>query len=315
MKIAIVGCGAMGSVYAALLASAGNDVLAIDPWEAHVNAIVREGLRVEGASGDRTVRIRALTRAPEERMDLAIVASKAAHVAGAAQEARKLLGPDTVVLTIQNGLGSADTVAEIVGADRLAVGIAAAFGASVRSPGHVHHNGMEVVRMGPYAGLAVDRLERVAAVWREAGFRAEAVPDVAAMQWEKLICNVAYSAPCALTGLTIGEVMDDPGVGAVSRGAAQEAWRVALARGIAVSVQDPVEHVRAFGARIPHAKPSVLLDHEERRQSEIDVINGAIPREAAKAGMEAPVNAMITTLVKGKERTFVRSSADEIADD
>jgi 2-dehydropantoate 2-reductase len=308
MKIGVVGCGAMGSVYAGLLADAGNDVLAIDPWRAHVEAISSAGLRVEGASGERTVRLRALTHAPAEPMDLVIVACKAAHVAGAAREAQRLTGADTVVLTIQNGLGSADTVAEIVGADRLAVGIAAAFGASIRAPGHAHHNGMEIVRMGAYSSLAPDRLERVAAVWRDAGFKAEAVENVAVMQWEKLICNVAYSGPCTLTGLTIGEVMDDPDVGPISRAAAVEAWTVARALGVAITVRDAVAHVRAFGARIPHAKPSVLLDHEAQRPSEIDVINGAIPREAAKAGTEAPVNAMLTALVKGRERTFGRSA-------
>jgi 2-dehydropantoate 2-reductase len=314
MKIAIVGCGAMGSVYAALFAAAGEKVLAVDPWAAHIEAITQNGLRVEGASGDRTVRLRAERSAPQEEMDLVILACKAAQVRAGAREASRLLGPRTVVLTIQNGLGSADTVAEAVGAERLAVGIAAAFGASVRAPGHVHHNGMEVVRMGAYADLEFERVDAVARVWQRAGFRAEAVRDVAAMQWEKLICNVAYSAPCALTGLTIGEVMDDPHVGPVSRAAASEAWQVARARKVAISVTDPIEHVRAFGARIPRAKPSVLLDLEARRESEIDVINGAIPREAAKAGLHAPVNATLAALVKGRERTFTQAG-DDIADD
>lgn len=304
MRIGVVGCGAMGSVYTGLLAAAGNEVLVVDPWEAHVQAIDANGLRVEGASGNRVVRVRAVTAAPEEPMELVIVAAKAAQVATAAQEVRRLLGPDTVVLTIQNGLGSADTVAEAVGAERLAVGIAAAFGASLRGPGHAYHHGMEMVRMGAYAGLDETRVEAVAALWRAAGFKAEAVSDIAAMQWEKLICNVAYSAPCALTGLTMGQVRDDPDIGPMSRAAATEAWQVARARGVAISVADPVAHVRAFGARIPNAKPSVLLDHEIKRSSEIDVINGAVPREAAKVGMNAPVNATLTALVKRKERNF-----------
>jgi 2-dehydropantoate 2-reductase len=126
------------------------------------------------------------------------------------------------------------------------------------------------------------------------------------MQWEKLICNVAYSGLSALTGMTVGEIMDNPGIGAVSRAAATEAWRIGKLCGVAIDVADPVTHVRAFGTRVYRAKPSVLLDHEIKRPSEIDVINGAIPREAAKLGAEAPVNATITALVKEKERTFVR---------
>lgn len=311
MKIAIVGCGAMGSVYAGLLASAGNSVVVVDRWPEHVAAIRRGGLRVEGASGDRTVRVEAYGEPPPEAMDLVIVATKAAQIAQGAQDAKAMLGEDTVVLTIQNGLGSADVVAAAVGADRLLVGIAAAFGASLRAPGHARHEGMAAIRMGPYGGtsarsesMAAVRAGIVAAAWRDAGFHAESVADVLAMQWEKLICNVAYSAPCALTGMTVGAVMDDPDIGPISRAAAVEALVVARARGIAIAVDDAVAHVRAFGARIPDARPSVLLDHEKRRRSEIDVINGAIPVQAARCGMEAPVNATLTALVKQRERTF-----------
>ncbi|MEO7937861.1 MAG: 2-dehydropantoate 2-reductase, partial [Burkholderiaceae bacterium] len=236
----------------------------------------------------------------------------AAQIAQAAQDARAMLGARTLVLTIQNGLGSADVVAQAVGGDRLLVGVAAAFGASLRAPGHARHEGMAAIRMGAYAGdpataptgLAATHADAIATVWREAGFNAQAVTDVLAMQWEKLICNVAYSAPCALTGMTVGQAMDDPEIGAVSRAAAVEALQVARARGVAVSVTDAVEHVRAFGARIPDARPSVLLDHVNRRVSEIDVINGAIPRQAALCGMQAPVNATLTALVKQREQAF-----------
>lgn len=304
MNIAIVGCGAMGSVYAGLLASSGNRVVAIDPWPEHVRAIGTQGLRVEGASGDRVVRLQASVEPPREPMDLIIIATKAMHTAEAAQDAQAMLGPQTLVLTIQNGLGSADLVAEQLGAERLLVGVAAAFGASIRAPGHVRHEGMAAVRMGPYAGASAAQAESVAAVWRAAGFNASAEADVRAVQWEKLICNVAYSAPCALTGWTVGQVMDDPDIGPLSRAAATEAWQIARARGVAIQVEDPVAHVRAFGARIPDARPSVLLDHDKRRRSEIDVINGAIPREAARCGLQAPVNATLTALVKQRERDF-----------
>jgi 2-dehydropantoate 2-reductase len=302
MRVAIIGCGAMGSIYAGLLAADGNDVLAVDTYGDHVRAINRDGLRVSGASGDRTVAVRAFTRAPEEEtVDLVIIAVKAAHAGVAGASARNLLGPDTLVLTIQNGLGSAAAVAGAVGAHRLIVGVAQGFGASLREPGHAHHNDMKAIRMGAYEDLSVDSVERIAAVWRSAGFDAEAVHDIAAMQWEKLICNVAYSAVCALTGRTIGEVMDDPQLGPISRAAATEAWSVARARGIAIEVEDPVTLVREFAARMPKAKPSVLLDIEAGRISEVDVINGAVPREAAEVDMAAPVNATLTGLVKALE--------------
>lgn len=304
MKIAVIGCGAMGSIYAARLATAGNDVLAIDRHEPSIERIGRDGLRVTGPGYDRVVPLRASTTAPDEPMDLIVLAVKAADVTVGARQALPMLGPATPVLTIQNGLGSAETVAGIVGAERVAVGIASGFGASRVAPGHVHHNAMRAMRFGAHSSLPHATVETIARAWTDAGFDAAAVTDIAAMQWEKLICNAAYSAPCALTGMTVGQVMDDPEMAPVSRAAASEAWTVARASGIAVAVTDPVAHVRAFGAQMPDAKPSALLDHEARRVSEIDVINGAVPRQGARVGVAAPVNATLTALIKAIERQW-----------
>lgn len=304
MKIAVIGCGAMGSIYAARLATAGNDVLAIDRHQPSIERISRDGLRVTGPGYDRVVPLRASTTAPDEPMDLIVLAVKAADVTVGARQALPMLGPATPVLTIQNGLGSAETVAGIVGAERVAVGIASGFGASRVAPGHVHHNAMRAMRFGAHSSLPHATVETFARAWTDAGFDAAAVTDIAAMQWEKLICNAAYSAPCALTGMTVGQVMDDPEMAPVSRAAATEAWTVARASGIAVAVTDPVAHARAFGAQMPDAKPSALLDHEARRVSEIDVINGAVPRQGARVGVAAPVNATLTALIKAIERQW-----------
>lgn len=306
MKIAVIGCGAMGSIYAGRLAAAGNDILAVDRSPLHVEAIAAHGLRISGPQPEQVVAMRAATDTPTEPMDLVVLAVKAADVAAGAAQALPLLGEHTPVVTIQNGLGSADTVAGIVGADRVAVGIASGFGASRPAPGHVHHNAMRAVRFGAYAALPLSVVEDIARVWSEAGLDAAAVSDIAAMQWEKLICNVAYSAPCALTGMTVGQVMDDDtAMGPVSRAAATEAWAVARAAGVGIGVTDPVEHVRAFGAQMPDAKPSALLDHQARRASEIDVINGAVVRRAAQVGESAPVNSTLTALVKAVERQWI----------
>jgi 2-dehydropantoate 2-reductase len=310
MKIAVIGCGAMGSIYAARLAAAGNDVLAIDRDQPSIDQMNRHGLRVTGPGTDQVVPLRASTTAPAEAMDLIVLAVKAANVKAAAQQALPMLGPATPVLTIQNGLGSAETVAGIVGDQRVAVGIASGFGAARVAPGHVHHNAMRAMRFGAYSSLPRATVESIAQAWTDAGFDAAAVTDIAAMQWEKLICNAAYSAPCALTGMTVGQVMDDPEMGPVSQAAATEAWTVARTSGIAVAVADPVAHVRAFGAGMPDAKPSALLDHEARRVSEIDVINGAVPRQGARVGVAAPVNATLTALVKSVERQWDTGELD-----
>jgi len=304
-RVAIVGCGAMGSVYAALMASAGHEVHAVTLWPDHAGAMARNGLRVEGASGDRTVRLHAATSTDGIGLcDLVIIATKAFDVEAAARSALPLLSSGTVVQTIQNGLGSAERVASIVGADLLAVGVVGGFGASLRAPGHVHHNGMEMVRFGAYAGLPRARLEASAAIWESAGFKVALFDDLKRMVWEKLIMNVTFSGTCCLTGLTIGEVMRDEDAWHVARGCAEEAVAVARALGIRLEVGDPIEHIRHLGGRIPGARPSMLLDHLARRRSEIDVINGSIPREGRKAGVATPVNDTVVALVKAREAGF-----------
>jgi 2-dehydropantoate 2-reductase len=303
VKIAIVGTGAMGSVYAALLASAGHEIWAIDSWREHVDAIRATGLRVEGASGDRTVRVRATTDPREAgACDLVILATKAMHVAAAAESAKTLLDEHSVVLSIQNGLGGPATAANVLGRDRVLVGVVGGFGASMRAPGHAHHNGMEFVRLGELDGPITPRLQRVADVWRGAGFRVLLFDDIHQLVWEKLICNCAYSGPCGVSEQTIGEAIDDPGLWRISAACASEAFAVARAKGVTLAFDDPVAYVRAFGLKIPKARPSVLLDLLARRKTEIDVINGAIPRVGAEVDVTAPVNDTIAALILAKER-------------
>jgi 2-dehydropantoate 2-reductase len=295
----------MGSVYAGLLGDAGNEVWAIDIWQAHIDAIRATGLRVEGASGDRVVKINATNDPADVGIaDLVIIATKAMHVEAAANSAEVLVGPNTTVLAIQNGLGSAEKVANVLGEAKVAVGVVGGFGASVRAPGHVHHNGWEFVRIGEIVGPVTARVTRVADVWRQAGFKVRAYDDIDKLVWEKLICNVCYSGTCAVLERTIGEVIEDLHAWKVASGCALEAYEVARARGIALDIEEPVRYVRDFGVKIPHARPSMLLDHMAGRKSEIDVINGAIPPAARAVNLAAPYNEVITALVKAKEDRF-----------
>jgi 2-dehydropantoate 2-reductase len=305
MKIGIVGTGAMGSVYAGILGDAGNEVWAIDTWQEHIDAIRAKGLRVEGASGDRVVKVNATSDATGVgAVDLVIIATKAMHVEAAAESAKALIGPDTTVLTIQNGLGSAEKVARALGEEKVTIGVVGGFGASIKAPGHAHHYGWELVRLGELNGPVTSRLERVAKIWRDAGFKVRTYDYIDQLVWEKLICNVCYSGPCAVLEWTIGEVIDDETAWAVASRCALEAYNVARTRGISLEIEDAVQYVREFGLKIPKARPSVLLDHMARRVSEIDVINGAIPMAASAVGLEAPYNEVITALVKAKEARF-----------
>lgn len=303
MRIAIVGTGATGSVYAGLLGDAGHEVWAVDRWQEHVSAIRERGLRVSGASGDRVVRISAVVDPREVGpVDLVVIATKARDVSAAARASLALLGADTIVLPIQNGLGSRDQVAGVVGAERVIAGVIGGFGASVLEPGHVHHHGMELVRLGEAFGPVSERVERVAEAWRAAGFTVQTYDDIDQLVWEKLICNVAFSATCAVTGLTIGGVLEDASAWSVARGCAAEADAVARARGVALSFDDPIAWVHDFGQAIPGARPSMLLDVLAGRPSEVDVINGAIPPLAESLGLSAPVNTTVTALVHALER-------------
>jgi 2-dehydropantoate 2-reductase len=128
--------------------------------------------------------------------------------------------------------------------------------------------------------------------------------DIHKMIWEKLICNCTYSGPCALTNLRVGEVQASPSAWSIAAGCAAEAYQVARAIGIALDFDDPVRYVKAFGEKIPNARPSMLLDHMAGKRAEIDNINGAIPREGAKVGIATPINSVVVALLRAKESGF-----------
>ncbi len=306
MKIAIVGAGAMGSIYAGLFAEAGHEVWAIDIWRDHVDAINRDGLRVEGASGDRVVTgIRATANTAEAgECDLYVLATKAAGVGPAAEAIAPLMGPESIVLTIQNGLGAGERIARFMPTDCVLLGVADGFGASMRGPGHVHHNAMNLIRIGEMNGGLTERLERITGIWREAGFNARAFADIEQLIWGKYICNVAFSGPCTVFDYTLGELMADPAAWEIARGCAREVAALAAARKIAVDYGDPAEYIDAFGRRMPAARPSMLLDHHAGRRSEIDAINGMAVELGRELGIPTPYNEVLTAIIRHREKSF-----------
>ena len=180
----------------------------------------------------------------------------------------------------------------------MAVGVAGGFGASIVAPGHAHHHGFELVRLGERRGPVTSRIEAAADVWRGAGFNVRTFDDVRRLVWEKLVCNVAFSGTCTVLGWTIGEVLGDEDAWSVAAGCAVEAFAVGRAAGVGFDFDDPIAYVRDFGSKIPGAKPSMLLDLEAGRRLEIDFINGAIPRVGREVGVAAPVNETVTALVR-----------------
>lgn len=311
MKIAVIGVGAMGSIYAALLAAAGHEVWAVDTWADHLEAIRTKGLRVEGASGDRTVKsIKTTTNMADlAGAGLFILATKASGVGPAAKAIAPYCGVETPVLTIQNGLGAGERIAEFLPAGHVLIGVADGFGASMKGPGHAHHNNMKLIRIGEMKGGLTPRVERIAQVWRDAGFNVQAYSDVIQLVWEKFIVNVTFSAPCTAFGCTIEELMADPERWRIAKAAMREAYELGLRRGVKFSIGDPDDYVTRFGQAMPKARPSMLLDHLARKRSEIDAINGMVSVVGREVGLPTPCNDVLAAVVRAREATFAAGAA------
>jgi 2-dehydropantoate 2-reductase len=306
MKIAIFGVGAMGSLYAGLMAEAGHDVWAVDIWQAHVDAINQSGLRLEGASGNRVVTgIHATSNASDVgECDLYVLATKASGVGPAAQKIAPLMRPQSMLITIQNGLGAGERIAEFMDTNRVLLGVADGFGASMKGPGHVHHSAMNLIRVGEMNGGMSDRLQRITSVWQEAGFNAKAFEDIDQLIWGKYICNVAFSGPCTVFDRTLGELMADPASWAIALGCALEVQALGQARNIAFNFDDPIEYITAFGNKMLDARPSMLLDHHAKRPSEIDAINGMAVELGKQLGIPTPYNEVLTAVIRQREAEF-----------
>ena len=212
MKIAIVGTGAMGSVYASLLGKAGHEVWAIDTWQEHIDAIADSGLACQ--RGQRQLRRR---QPPRRRLtgDAGPATSGSSPPRRPTSTRRprrwrRCCEPDSVVMAFQNGLGAGERVAHRIPDAHIIIGIAEGFGSSIPEPGHVHHEGMRLIRIGEMHGGLSDRVQVIEQAGRDAGFNVPAFADVHLMIWEKFLCNVTLSAPCAAFDVTVGELMANP---------------------------------------------------------------------------------------------------------
>jgi 2-dehydropantoate 2-reductase len=306
MKIAIVGTGAMGSVYAGLLGKAGHEVWAIDIWQEHIDAIAGSGLAVSGASGTFVVDSLHVGSAPADAgtCDVWVIATKAADVDAAAAAIAPLLEPDTMVMAFQNGLGAGERVARRIPESHIVIGIAEGFGSSIPEPGHVHHEGMRLIRIGEMNGGLTPRLERITQAWDDAGFNVRAFADVPLMIWEKFLCNVTLSAPCAVFDVTVGELMANPETWDVALGCTAEAYRLGLAMGVEFPFEDPLRYVTEFAGTIPNSSPSMRLDQLAGRRSEVDVINGQVVTLSREHGLSAPYNETLCAVLRRREAAF-----------
>jgi 2-dehydropantoate 2-reductase len=304
MRICVVGCGAVGSLFAANLSLLDDvEVWAFDVSQPHVDAINANGLRLSGA-GEVVGRPRATSDATElPSCDFGIVATKAMHTE-AAVAATAAAFRDGAVASVQNGIGNEETIARHV--PRVIRGTTFPAG-KILEPGHVQWDVKGDTTFGPFEPrpAGVEEVERLADACTRAGMPATAVPDARGPQWRKVIFNASTNPVGALTGLTHGRVCEDPALRALVSGLVDEGKAVAAAQEIVLDA-DPealIDHAAKPEVAYDH-KASMLQDVEARRQTEIDYLNGGIVRFGQEHGVPTPLNEAITALVKGVERSW-----------
>ena len=299
MKIAVVGAGAMGSLFGALLAEAGNEVYLYDVWVEHVQAVNRKGVSVEREASTRQVKLAATTD-PKQigQAELVIVFVKSTRTRQAAETAQQIAGADGTVLTLQNGMGNADVIAEFIAPERILAGTTS-HGATMLGPGRIRHAGIGPTTIGTWADSpqGLQRAKKFADFFNQAGIETRATEDVRSVVWNKLLINIGINAITALTGIKNGQLLDLEVTRRLSRAAVTEAMAVARAQGVDVypdAVQRVFQVAEATGAN----RSSMGQDVDHRRQTEISTINGFIVREAERLGLNAPVNETLTTLIE-----------------
>ena len=299
MEITILGAGAMGSLFGGLLAEAGHDVTLVDVDDAHLEKIRHDGLRLRTDAGERVVQELRVSR-PEHAThapDLVIVFTKTMHTSAALASARALLGPHTVVLSLQNGLGNVERLAQFVARDRIMVGVTT-WPADKAGAAQVSSHGAGVVRMMNADGAETLGLKRTVDALNSAGLHSTADPDVWAAIWEKVAFNAALNSLCAVTRCTVGELANVPDGEALALNIVAEVAAVAHANDVAVNDSRIVANVRHALAHHREHRPSMLQDVLGGRKTEIEAINGAVVAAAHAAGVAVPCTETLLHLVR-----------------
>jgi len=299
MKIAVVGAGAMGSLFGGLLAASGEDVTLVDVWREHVEAINTEGLKIGSQEGSRTVNVKATTDPSSVGpVDLIILFVKSYDTLEATRDALSMVSEDTVFLSLQNGLGNIEKISKAVGSDRVIPGTTA-HGCTLIGPGEIFHAGSGPTIIGELDGRVTERARSIRDALEGAGFETEISRNINGALWSKVLVNVGINPLTALNGLRNGELLDHPDIMETMRGAVEEAVRVAEALGVDLGKGDHVERVYDVARATASNRSSMLQDVERGRRTEIDALNGAIVDSARRLGLEVPVNETLTAAVRG----------------
>jgi 2-dehydropantoate 2-reductase len=308
-KIGIVGPGALGCLYAGLLALAGHDVRLLGRRAEQAEAIDRDGIAVERDGEIRRAPVRAGTDPTAlGPVDLAIVLVKATDTTEAVRSLPVLLGPDAPALSLQNGLGNIEALTVVLGPGRVLGGVSSQ-GATTLGVGHIRHAGFGPTSLAEATGAEAtgglsERAERIAAMLDQAGLNARAYPDAGPLIWGKLIANAAINALGALLNCPNGQTVERPAARELFIALASEAGAVARALGVSLPFDDPAAHAISIAQITAGNRNSMLQDVENRRRTEIGAINEAVARLGTERGVPTPVNATIAGLIRALEEGY-----------
>ena len=294
MKIAVMGAGAVGCYYGGMLGRAGHDVTLIGRPQ-HVEAIQRDGLRLDAPGVDAPVRVHATTEANGVRdADLVLFCVKSTATESAGRELLPFLAPHAVVLTLQNGVDNADRLQAVL-PDHRVIPTVVYVATEMVGPGHVRHHGRGELVIGP-SPRSADVVEAL----RAAGVQTDVSDNVLGALWEKLLMNCVYNALSALSQTPYGRLIDGVEVRSAMRDVMEECLAVAAAAGVRVgpSMWDAVERI---AVTMPTQLSSTAQDMARNRPSEIDHLNGYVVRKGAELGVPTPANRVLYALVKLNE--------------
>ena len=301
-RIVIVGAGAMGCLFAARLALAGKAVVVVDVDAARLAQIAEVGIVLDDDAGRHVARVEAATAAQlTGPVDLLMLFTKGMHSAAAIQSVAHLVSSECPVLTLQNGLGNVEAIAEVFPAERIVWGVTD-FPADFDGANHVSSHGDGHIFLGDYPDGAGEYAQHIAALFNAANLCAQADPDVKVAVWEKVAFNAALNALCTVSGLPVGG-LDCAAGRSAAKSVFDEIVSIASAQGVAINRAMLDAKVDFALANHRGHKPSMLQDRLAGRPTEIETINGAVLKAAAGSGTAAPALQLLTDLVRLGENT------------
>jgi 2-dehydropantoate 2-reductase len=301
MRIAVVGAGAMGSIFGARLAGGGHDVVLVDVARPIVDRINEAGVTVVRGDDSKNTRVPATTDPSElDPVDVVVFCVKCYHTASATELARPLVGQDTVVASLQNGWGNGDVLAAAFPPEQVVVGVTYNSGLLLE-PGKVVHPADQPTLVGAFTDDGGDRPARLAEALQSGGLEASVASPVRPEIWKKLILNAATLPTAALTGMNAGALTAHAQMHELVSETAREATAVARALGYDIDADERVDYIHALLEKAGPTRGSMLQDFEAGRRTEIDVINGAVVSGADEHGVQVPINRAFVALVKGWE--------------